>query len=71
MYSIFVIPGTSSWKEQFTEALSVSGGGERVGDEQVTAEERRQPPASPSDYFMHCITVFWKVIFAFVPPTGM
>ncbi|VDO86381.1 unnamed protein product [Schistosoma mattheei] len=22
------------------------------------------------DYVMHFLTVFWKVLFAFVPPTG-
>lgn len=29
-------------------------------------------PATPScaDYIMHFITLFWKIIFAFIPPTG-
>jgi hypothetical protein len=22
------------------------------------------------DYIMHFLTVFWKIIFAFIPPTG-
>lgn len=51
--------GTSSWKEQFVEALTVSASNE---------DEQKSP--SKLDYFMHCLTVFWKVIFAFVPPTG-
>lgn len=27
-------------------------------------------PPSCSDYVLHLVTVFWKIIFAFVPPTG-
>ena len=29
-------------------------------------------PPSPScmDYIMHFLTLFWKIIFAFIPPTG-
>lgn len=29
-------------------------------------------PPSPScmDYIMHFLTLFWKLIFAFIPPTG-
>ncbi|XP_077262582.1 sodium/calcium exchanger 3 isoform X1 [Temnothorax americanus] len=59
-----IILGTSSWKEQFTEALTVSG-----GDEGDTEGQ----PSSPSamDYLMHSLTIFWKVLFAFVPPTDI
>ncbi|XP_047349004.1 sodium/calcium exchanger 1 isoform X5 [Vespa velutina] len=65
-----ILLGTSSWKEQFTEALTVSG-----GDEEDDAEgggsggggESSSP--TPADYLMHSITIFWKVLFAFVPPT--
>ncbi|KAL6424459.1 hypothetical protein ACFW04_009901 [Cataglyphis niger] len=55
---------TSSWKEQFTEALTVSGGDE---------DEEGGQPSSPSamDYLMHSLTIFWKVLFAFVPPTDI
>ncbi|KAI4905916.1 hypothetical protein NFI96_021200 [Prochilodus magdalenae] len=55
--------GTHSWKEQFIEAVTVSAGEE---DEEEGAEPRRP---SCCDYFMHVMTVFWKVLFAFVPPT--
>ncbi|XP_055545055.1 sodium/calcium exchanger 1 isoform X2 [Wyeomyia smithii] len=58
--------GTSSWKEQFVEALTVSAGdddGDNEGDE--------APPPSCSDYIMHFLTLFWKIIFAFIPPTDM
>lgn len=51
--------GTSSWKEQFIEATTVSSSDE---------EDEKQPTAL--DYIMHCLTLFWKILFAFVPPTG-
>lgn len=35
-----------------------------------TDEEGGEPqPPSCCDYFMHAVTVFWKILFAFVPPT--
>lgn len=52
--------GTSSWKEQFIEALTVSSSNE---------EEEKVP--SCCDYFLHSITLFWKILFAFVPPTDI
>jgi len=57
--------GSSSWKEQFVEAFSVSAGDDE-GDEGEDAEE-----ALPScmDYTMHFLTIVWKVMFATVPPT--
>ncbi|CAG9763896.1 unnamed protein product [Ceutorhynchus assimilis] len=50
--------GTSSWKEQFLEALTVS-----------SSEDVQKP--SKLDYFMHLVTVFWKIIFALIPPTDI
>lgn len=34
-------------------------------------DEEGGEPHQPSccDYFMHAVTVFWKILFAFVPPT--
>ncbi|XP_022909911.1 sodium/calcium exchanger Calx isoform X2 [Onthophagus taurus] len=52
--------GTSSWKEQFVEAVNVSA-----------SDESDEKAPSYMDYFMHCLTFFWKVAFAFVPPTGL
>ncbi|XP_056314100.1 sodium/calcium exchanger 2a [Danio aesculapii] len=54
--------GTHSWREQFIEAVTVSAG---------EADEEGGEPQPPSccDYFMHAVTVFWKILFAFVPPT--
>lgn len=48
---------TSSWTSQFIEAMQVMG------------EEDSNPSAI--DYVMHAVTFFWKVLFAFVPPTSM
>ncbi|XP_015591226.1 sodium/calcium exchanger 1 isoform X3 [Cephus cinctus] len=63
-----ILLGTSSWKEQFTEALTVSGGDE---DEAEEGAEPRVSSPSPADYLMHSLTIFWKVLFAFVPPTDI
>ncbi|RWS23003.1 sodium/calcium exchanger 3-like protein, partial [Leptotrombidium deliense] len=57
----FVV-GASSWKEQFIEAVTVS-----AGDEEDEDGEQKMPTCC--DYVMHFITLFWKVLFAFVPPT--
>ncbi|XP_020563674.1 sodium/calcium exchanger 2 [Oryzias latipes] len=62
--NLALVIGTHSWREQFVEAVTVSAGD---GDEDEEGREERLP--SCSDYFMHFITVFWKVLFAFVPPT--
>lgn len=56
-----MLVGSSSWKEQFTEAITV-----QAGDDEEGGEENLP---SCMDYVMHFITVFWKVLFAFVPPT--
>jgi solute carrier family 8 (sodium/calcium exchanger) len=78
--------GTSSWREQFMEALTVSAGddddddddeegeegdeepGEGDGLKPKTAKEPKEP--SKSDYFMHFLSVPWKLAFATIPPTG-
>ncbi|XP_034941333.1 sodium/calcium exchanger 1 [Chelonus insularis] len=64
-----IILGTSSWKEQFTEALTVSGGDDDEDDEANGAARNSSPSAG--DYLMHSLTIFWKVLFAFVPPTNI
>lgn len=60
-----ILIGTSSWKEQFVEAITVSPGEDDGGDE----DDEKLP--SCGDYIMHFLTLFWKLIFAFVPPTDM
>ncbi|XP_051257469.1 sodium/calcium exchanger 2a isoform X1 [Dicentrarchus labrax] len=55
--------GTHSWREQFIEAVTVSAGD---GDEEE-GQEQRMPNCF--DYFMHIMCVFWKIVFACIPPT--
>ncbi|XP_060805037.1 sodium/calcium exchanger 1 isoform X2 [Amyelois transitella] len=55
-----IIIGTSSWKEQFSEALTASSG----------SDDPDEPP-SWSDYVLHVVTLFWKIIFALIPPTDI
>ncbi|XP_053329900.1 sodium/calcium exchanger 2 [Spea bombifrons] len=62
--NLALVIGTHSWREQFMEAITVSAGDEEEEDD---GREERLP--SCFDYVMHFLTVFWKVLFAFVPPT--
>jgi len=57
-----VLVGSSSWKDQFVEALTV-----QAADDDGEEGEEKLP--SCSDYVMHFVTVFWKVIFSVIPPT--
>ncbi|XP_055851755.1 sodium/calcium exchanger 3 isoform X4 [Episyrphus balteatus] len=64
--------GTSSWKEQFTEALTVSAGDDDDGEGGGGGgEDGEEPSPTCGDYIMHFLTVFWKVLFAFIPPTDI
>ena len=75
-----ILVGTSSWREQFIDALKVNaddddedeeGGendGEGEGDEKSKNKEEDKQP-SCGDYFIHFLSLFWKLLFAFVPPT--
>lgn len=90
--NISLMIGTSSWKEQFIQAITVVADDDdrnkfkteeafemesislkfTKDDDEENGEEGdevtvRMP--SCSDYVMHVFTVFWKVLFAFVPPT--
>ncbi|XP_004698741.1 sodium/calcium exchanger 3 isoform X1 [Echinops telfairi] len=62
--NLALVVGTRSWRDQFLEAITVSAAGEEEEDE---SGEERLP--SCFDYVMHFLTVFWKVLFACVPPT--
>jgi solute carrier family 8 (sodium/calcium exchanger) len=53
--------GSSNWREQFVQAIYVNGGDD-------DDEEEVEPPTY-QDYIMHVITLPFKVIFAFIPPT--
>ncbi|GFT13323.1 hypothetical protein NPIL_521211 [Nephila pilipes] len=68
--------GTSSWKEQFIEAITVSAGDDdddegEEGEEGEEAEEKEPKLPTCSDYVMHFITLFWKLLFALIPPVDM
>merc|ERR1712223_348669 len=64
-----MITGTSSWAEQFTDALTVQvDDDEEEGEEDEEAEEKAP---SMSDYIMHFLTLPWKLIFALIPPTSI
>ncbi|XP_016074446.1 PREDICTED: sodium/calcium exchanger 1 isoform X3 [Miniopterus natalensis] len=62
--NLALVVGTNSWREQFIEAITVSAGED---DDEDECGEEKLP--SCFDYVMHFLTVFWKVLFAFVPPT--
>ncbi|KAJ7996768.1 hypothetical protein DPEC_G00240440 [Dallia pectoralis] len=77
--NLALVVGSSSWREQFVNAVTVSAvcliSSVRLisashlisdDDEEESGEERLP---SCFDYIMHFLTVFWKVLFAFVPPT--
>ncbi|XP_054635355.1 sodium/calcium exchanger 1-like isoform X2 [Dunckerocampus dactyliophorus] len=55
-----VLVGTTSWREQFVDAITVS-----AGDDD---DDNKKLPSS-LDYVIHFLTVFWKLLFALVPPT--
>ncbi|XP_056383144.1 sodium/calcium exchanger 1-like isoform X2 [Hyla sarda] len=60
--NLALVVGSSSWREQFVSAVTVS-----ADDDDEESSEEGLP--SCCDYIMHFLTVFWKVLFAFVPPT--
>ncbi|CAM1325414.1 SLC8A3 (predicted) [Pycnogonum litorale] len=62
-----IMVGTSSWREQFIDAITVNADDDDEGDE---GSDVGQKQPSCSDYVIHFITIFWKVLFAFVPPTN-
>ncbi|XP_054709805.1 LOW QUALITY PROTEIN: sodium/calcium exchanger 3-like [Uloborus diversus] len=64
--------GTSSWKEQFIEAITVSAGDDDDDDEEGEEMEEKEPKLPTcSDYVMHFLTLFWKLLFALIPPADM
>ncbi|GAB6024200.1 hypothetical protein CHUAL_008901 [Chamberlinius hualienensis] len=70
MGNVSLMVGTSSWKEQFVEAITVSAGDDdddEDGGGEKDDDEIKMP--SCSDYILHFITIFWKVLFATIPPT--
>lgn len=45
-----------------------------LGDDNASMDENdgecEEPRPSWGDYVMHFLTLFWKILFAFIPPTG-
>jgi len=60
--------GTSSWWEQFTEAFTVQA---EDDEEEEEGEEGEEKMPSCGDYIMHFLTLPWKLLFAFIPPTAI
>jgi len=52
--------GHANWASQFKAAISVNGGDE---------DDEDCDPATKADYIAHYVTMPWKLLFAFVPPT--
>merc|ERR1739848_878223 len=69
-----MMAGASSWKDQILEAFTVQAGDddeeEEGGDEEGEGEKEEKMPTC-GDYIMHFLTLFWKVIFSFIPPAGI
>merc|ERR1711902_3125 len=61
--------GSSSWLEQFTSAFEVQADDDDEEGEEGEEGEEKMP--SCGDYIMHFLTLPWKLIFAFIPPTAM
>lgn len=72
-----VFLGSTSWRDQFIEAITVQVGDEDEeegeGDEETAGEDgdREEKMPSCSDYVMHFMCLLWKILFAFVPPTDI
>jgi len=65
-----MMAGSSSWLEQFTEAFVVQADDEEE-EEGEGGEEAEEKMPSCGDYIMHFLTLPWKLIFAFIPPTAI
>merc|ERR1712102_126943 len=60
--------GSSSWLEQFSDAFTVQADDD---DDEEDGEEGEEKMPSCGDYIMHFLTLPWKLIFAFIPPTAI
>merc|ERR1719410_3391430 len=61
--------GSSSWLDQFTDAFTVQADDDDEEGEEGDEGEEKMP--SCGDYIMHFLTLPWKLIFAFIPPTAL
>merc|ERR1739846_306823 len=65
-----MVVGSSSWLDQFSEAFTVQAGDDD-DEEGEDGEEGEEKMPSCGDYIMRFLTLPWKLIFAFIPPTGI
>jgi len=66
IHSANAIMGHKNWGQQFRDALFDVGGGD---DEEEDSDEPKEASGpSKMDYFMHVVSLPWKLLFAFVPP---
>lgn len=75
-----ILVGTSSWREQFADAIKVNAdddddddngsGDDKAASGEPSEPEKEEKRPSVFDYLIHYVSLFWKILFAFVPPTG-
>jgi len=65
--------GAASWKDQFIDAFTVQAGDDDEEEEGGEGEEGEGEEKMPTcgDYIMHFLTLFWKILFALIPPAGI
>jgi len=63
-----MVVGSSSWLEQFSDAFTVQAEDE---DDDEDGEDGEEKMPSCGDYIMHFLTLPWKLVFAFIPPTAI
>merc|ERR1712002_298772 len=61
--------GSSSWLDQFSEAFTAQADDDDEEEEEGEEGEEKMPTCG--DYIMHFLTLPWKLIFAFIPPTAI
>merc|ERR1711997_1240511 len=68
-----MMAGASSWKDQILEAFTVQAGDDDDEEEEGGDEDEEKEEKMPTcgDYIMHFLTLFWKVIFSFIPPAAI
>ncbi|CAL8334402.1 unnamed protein product [Lota lota] len=66
--NLALVIGTNSWRDQFRDAITVNPGDDDDSEEEQDGQVGKRLP-SCFDYIMHFLTVFWKLLFAVVPPT--
>jgi solute carrier family 8 (sodium/calcium exchanger) len=71
-----ILVGTSSWREQFADAIKVNADDDDESQNSednkggAAQEDKEEKQPTCGDYLIHFISLFWKLLFAFVPPTG-